>query len=37
LPWPRATGVLFDSTDWLEERDMPIQMAELDQFLAAGE
>ena len=34
LPWPRATGVLFDSTDWLEQRDMPIQMAELDQFLA---
>jgi predicted secreted protein len=37
LPWPRATGVLFDSTDWVEERDMPLQMAELDAFLDEGD
>ena len=28
-------AMLLDTTDWDEARDLPIQMAELDQFLAA--
>jgi len=35
LSWPRATGVLFDRTDWDEARDLPAEMAALDEFLDA--
>lgn len=37
ITWPRATGLLFDKTDWDEVRDMPIQMAQLDAFLGGDD
>ncbi len=36
VPWPRATGMLLDTTDWDEARDLPRCLDELDQFLADG-
>ena len=36
IPWPRATGMLLDTTDWDEERDLPTCLDELDVFLAGG-
>ena len=36
VPWPRASGMLLDRTDWDEARDLPASLDELDDFLAGG-
>lgn len=36
IPWPRASGMLLDTTDWDEARDLPRCLDELDEFLAGG-
>lgn len=36
VPWPRASGMLLDTTDWDEARDLPRCLDELDEFLAGG-
>ncbi len=36
IPWPRASGMLLDRTDWDEARDLPATLNELDEFLAGG-
>ena len=36
VPWPRASGMLLDRTDWFETRDLPATLRELDQFLRWG-
>lgn len=36
IPWPRASGMLLDTTDWDESRDLPGCLDELDVFLRAG-
>jgi predicted secreted protein len=36
IPWPRASGMLLDTTDWDEARDLPRCLDELDEFLSGG-
>lgn len=36
IPWPRATGMLLDTTDWDEARDLPACLEELDHFLSGN-
>lgn len=36
VPWPRASGMLLDRTDWDEARDLPASLDELDEFLSGG-
>lgn len=36
VPWPRASGMLLDRTDWDEARDLPQCLDELDEFLSGG-
>lgn len=36
IPWPRASGMLLDTTDWDEASDLPRCLDELDDFLSGG-